>query len=266
MPSIIVGQNSYVTVAQADDYLAARIDAAEKWSNLDDDTKINALISFFRLLERQNYIGTKTGLNILSSFVIATVGTGYVVGDVLTLVGGAGTAATFLVSSIDGSGGITGLLTTDVGGYTTAPTAPADLSGGTGTGAQLTPTFKTQTALWPRTGVADKEGIALDPNAYPLNLMYAQIEGAYELSQNPELFTKANQDSNISSVSAGPVSVSFFNPLRDTGRFPSSVQELLLPLMGGGSSSGIGGPETTGASEPNSFRNCNQFDRSRGYP
>ncbi|HXT81389.1 MAG TPA: hypothetical protein VN702_17625 [Acetobacteraceae bacterium] len=71
-------------------------------------------------------------------------GTGYAVGDVLTLSGGTfGTAAQITVASVAGTsvnsstGAVQTYTLTTVGSYTVLPTSPITLSGGTGTGAKL---------------------------------------------------------------------------------------------------------------------------------
>lgn len=73
----------------------------------------------------------------LSTVVIASGGSGYTVGDVLTLSGGTGTAATVTVATLSGSAVATVTITT-LGAYTVLPTNPVTLTGGTGSGATLT--------------------------------------------------------------------------------------------------------------------------------
>lgn len=73
----------------------------------------------------------------LSTVTIASGGTGYTVGDVLTLSGGTGTAATVTVATLSGSAVATVTITT-LGAYTVLPTNPVTLTGGTGSGATLT--------------------------------------------------------------------------------------------------------------------------------
>jgi hypothetical protein len=72
--------------------------------------------------------------------VVATVGaggTGYTVGDVLTLVGGTfSSATTVTVSSVSG-GVVTGALISSNGNYSVAPAATAATTGGTGTGCTI---------------------------------------------------------------------------------------------------------------------------------
>jgi hypothetical protein len=75
----------------------------------------------------------------VSAPAINSGGTGYTVNDVLTLSGGTFTSAsTFTVTTVS-SGVITGLSLTTTGNYTARPTTPASVTGGTGTGATVTP-------------------------------------------------------------------------------------------------------------------------------
>jgi len=68
--------------------------------------------------------------------LINAVGSGYVVGDVLTLSGGTSTtAATLTVMKVGGAGEIELLEITERGVYTAFPANPVSLTGGTGTGA-----------------------------------------------------------------------------------------------------------------------------------
>lgn len=68
------------------------------------------------------------------SAAIASGGTGYVVGDVLTVSGGTGTAVQVTVLEVS-SGVISNVSVSDPGLYTVTPTNPVSHTGGTGTGA-----------------------------------------------------------------------------------------------------------------------------------
>jgi len=93
---------------------------------------------------------TAVWLSLLSnshavSAVASSPGTGYVVNDTLTAVGGTSTAvATFTVASVGGGGAITGLTVKAIGTYSVAPTNPVTVTGGSGTGATLTVTWENQ--------------------------------------------------------------------------------------------------------------------------
>jgi hypothetical protein len=80
--------------------------------------------------------------NLTTAVPTASTGSGYVVGDILTLVGTGGTLAganqaQFRVVSVS-AGVVTGVVSINAPYYTTAPTAPSAVTGGTGTGCTLT--------------------------------------------------------------------------------------------------------------------------------
>lgn len=84
-------------------------------------------------------------------------GTGYVVGDVVTVSGGDfTTAAVFTVATVSTGGVITSANLTTAGSYTTAPNNPALVSGGTGTGASAVLKYSTTTTGI--TALADEAG------------------------------------------------------------------------------------------------------------
>lgn len=74
---------------------------------------------------------------------LSAAGTGYVVGDVLTISGGTfNSPCTLTVSAIGASGAITGINLTTTGDYTsTTPTNPASVTGGHGSAATFTLNF-----------------------------------------------------------------------------------------------------------------------------
>jgi hypothetical protein len=80
-------------------------------------------------------------LGLISSSTIGSGGTGYTVGNVLTLVGGTSTVVAQITVSTVSSGVITGFTVSASGTYTAAPSNPASLSGGTGSGATLNTNF-----------------------------------------------------------------------------------------------------------------------------
>lgn len=71
----------------------------------------------------------------ISTATVSAGGTGYTVGDVLTIVGGTkATAATLTVATLSGSAVAT-VTVSNVGNYWTFPTEPVSVTGGTGSGA-----------------------------------------------------------------------------------------------------------------------------------
>jgi hypothetical protein len=77
----------------------------------------------------------------VASFTVSNGGTGYAVGNVLTMVGGTFTVAGTCTVSAVSSGVITAVTATSTGTYTAAPTNPASVTGGAGTGATFTLNF-----------------------------------------------------------------------------------------------------------------------------
>ena len=71
---------------------------------------------------------------------VTSGGTGYTVGDRLTAVGGTGTAAVLIVSTVS-AGVITAVTVSNFGVYTVLPTVPYTVTGGTGSSATFTSTF-----------------------------------------------------------------------------------------------------------------------------
>lgn len=83
-------------------------------------------------------------LTKVATAVIAAGGTGYTVGDVLSVAGGTGVAATVTVATESG-GVITGVTLTSVGAYSVNPSSPNSVTGGTGASATVTLTFSALT-------------------------------------------------------------------------------------------------------------------------
>ena len=90
---------------------------------------------------------TALGGSAALSYSITAAGTGYAVGDTITVTGGIYSAqATYTVATIGGSGAVTGLTTVSNGVYTVVPGTPSTTTtSGNGTGLTLTLTFGTGT-------------------------------------------------------------------------------------------------------------------------
>jgi hypothetical protein len=70
---------------------------------------------------------------------IAAGGSGYAVGDVMTVQGGtAGINAQITVTQVSASGAVTGIQVTNAGNYSALPSSPASVTGGNGSGARFT--------------------------------------------------------------------------------------------------------------------------------
>jgi len=78
----------------------------------------------------------------------ANLGSGYALGNILTVVGGTGTAATYRVESVDAAGAVTAISVLSSGDYTVQPTSPMQTTtNGAGTGCRLRLKYADATAM-----------------------------------------------------------------------------------------------------------------------
>lgn len=84
----------------------------------------------------------------LSTVAVASGGTGYTVGDVLTVLGGGYTQRAQVTVTTVAAGVVTAVAISTAGLYTLAPSGTLATSGGTGSGATLTGTFTQPYKLW----------------------------------------------------------------------------------------------------------------------
>lgn len=78
----------------------------------------------------------------------AVAGSEYVVGEILTVSGGTGTAAKLIVTEVDSSGGVVAVDVYDPGSYTANPSSPVSVTGGSGNSATFNVTFVDNPGLW----------------------------------------------------------------------------------------------------------------------
>ena len=94
------------------------------------------------LVDKIHDIATGTSLQTISA--IATAGSGYVVGDLLSVSGGTSTiGAVIEVTSVGGTGDITGTRVYNAGLYSVTPANNVSVTGGSGTNAEFTLTWNT---------------------------------------------------------------------------------------------------------------------------
>jgi hypothetical protein len=104
---------------------------------------------------------------------IGAAGSGYVVGDFITAVGGTYKTrpAKFYVNAIGAGGSISAALTVDPGDYTTLPAStPVATMGGTGSGA---------TIICALTKIAAQAWHSYGPNIHPLDYRITQVSGVW---------------------------------------------------------------------------------------
>jgi len=242
MVDIIVGTNSFVTLAETNSRLAESNRGAIKWLSVGTDARKRSMISSFRRLDRQLWNGSPSAVQVVDTIVINGAGTGWAVDDVVTVDGGVfGNQAEAVVTTISGST-ITGLRLSNTGTYTTTPGATAVTVSGNGSGATVDLTFVAQSVIWPRTGMVDCDSQAIGSAIYPDDLRFGQIELAFEISQDATLETAGGVGSNLAQLKAGSVDLKFFRPTGGEGGvgsdpFPPVVMEYLKCYLSGASGS-----------------------------
>lgn len=103
--------------------------------------------------------GTGKTTRRLIAPVIVSGGTGYTAGDILTVSGGTGTAATFKVITVSG-GVITAIRMETSGSYSVPPTGTLSVTGGTGSSATFTATV-VGGSVWTLTASASNQTLKL---------------------------------------------------------------------------------------------------------
>ncbi|MEI7894452.1 MAG: hypothetical protein WCI05_15265, partial [Myxococcales bacterium] len=96
---------------------------------------------------------------------VSTAGSGYAVGNVLTVVGGEYTIPTQLtVATINGGGGVLTATISNAGSYAVTPANPVSVTGGAGTLAKFTLTFVNPYQFWVHeTGTDEVDGLNINP-------------------------------------------------------------------------------------------------------
>lgn len=118
---------------------------------------------------------------LASTASIASGGTSYALNNVLTLTGGTFTsAASILVTSVNGTGQITGIQIASAGVYSVVPTGLIVLSGGAGSGASLN-------GVW----------VAADPGSTTI-----AIYGSNTVGVRPDPTTLANRELFVNTAEA----------------------------------------------------------------
>jgi len=126
----------------------------------------------------------------------------------------------------------------------------------------------TQTTQWPRTGVMDKYGNAIDSATVPDQIVSATIELAFELSQDSTGETSGGTGSNNKKLQAGSASIEFFRPSGGPNgagseyRFNPHIQELIGQFLDGQTGAGGKLGDSTGTSQ---FTDCDEFGLTEGY-
>jgi hypothetical protein len=116
-----------------------------------------------------------------------------------------------------------------------------------------------------RTGLTDKDGVALTPAETLEVAKEAQFEYALFLITDPtQLGTREATGSNIKKLEAGSAKVTYFTRVNGT-RFPLTVTDLIGDWFGGNSGSNIGG-SVSGNCDSSSFTTPDEdYGKTKGY-
>lgn len=102
------------------------------------------------------------------------------------------------------------------------------------------------TLAFPRSGLTDANGAALDATNVPLQVNEAAAEMAALICADPDVVTNVDTGSNVASLGAGPASISFFRPQSvadgNATALPTVIDRLIGRwLAGAGAQKGVGG-------------------------
>lgn len=261
---LVVGRNTFVSRAYAQTYLADS-PRGTAWDGADDEAQDRFLITATRLIQRQPWDGERSMLLTVGSVAIVAGGTGYTLNDLLTVAGGTTDSAAVIKVTAVSSGVVTSAVIVDRGIYTTLPTSPAAVTGGTGTGATFNLTSAVQVLAFPRIGL-ECHGEDVSSTEVPEEVKEATCELAFEMFADAGIESSSGTGSNISEVHAGPVGVSYFRPtdgIRNQ-RFPTIVFELLRCFMGGNTV--VGGMFGSGTDVESSFDDADEYGLNAGMP
>lgn len=91
-----------------------------------------------------------------------------------------------------------------------------------------------QALAWPRTGMADVDGVAVGSTDYPTRLLRAHAFYCYDLTATADLDSRENAGSNRKRLKAGSVEIEFFRGTDLTlGLLPKPYIELIGVWLGG---------------------------------
>ncbi len=131
-------------------------------------------------------------------------------------------------------------------GWRGAPTEPIDKA--------LSPAPSTQPLQWPRTGLTDRNGVAVDSASIPADVVNGNMELALALINDATAQTTTSTGSNVKSVATKDkvdvvetsVATEFFSSTsKNATRFPTIVHELLGRYLAASTTSvGIFAPGT----------------------
>ncbi len=122
-------------------------------------------------------------------------------------------------------------------------------------------TVSAQSLEFPRTGLTDKDGNAVDSATVPLAVEEANYELALALLNDAAVQEADTTGSNVKRVKAGSAEVQFFRPTDGTP-FPTIANDLLKTFRESGALAGL----ASGSDEVSAFCDPNPHGLTEGYP
>jgi len=122
-------------------------------------------------------------------------------------------------------------------------------------------TSSVQALAFPRTGLTDVEGTAIDSATIPDIVLWAYYELANAIGDDPTILTNSlGTKKNVKRVKAGPAEVEFFRVLGGT-RLPTQVYDWIVGLLESGTTSINGlASGVDGVSSFDGSQDINNFD------
>jgi hypothetical protein len=131
---------------------------------------------------------------------------------------------------------------------------------------QGTKTVSTQATAFPRDSVTGPDGEAVEDGTTPQALIDAEYELAGLLAADASIATAANSGSNIASLTAGPVAVTYFQPTISVAAGATKMPAVIMDLVGPYLASAINEERATvyGVDDcvESAFDECAQYTRT----
>lgn len=135
---------------------------------------------------------------------------------------------------------------------------------------QGAPTASGQALAFPRTGLLDCDGVAVDDSTVPAEVDQACYELALKLLEDPTLVDNVNSGSDEKRLKAGSAEIEFFRnassslPGGGASLFPAAAARLLRCFIAG--ASGIRGSFNSGVDDAESLLDpCDRFSLDEGF-
>jgi hypothetical protein len=132
-------------------------------------------------------------------------------------------------------------------------------------GLPTSPAVGGTTLQWPRAGVVDANGNAVDSSSVPANIVNAAFELCALFADDTDLADNVDAGTNVKGVAAGSARVDFFVPTSaadgSAPLFPAAVQRLVAQYLGGAVDD-TGGGVASGTDGRSEFADPRRFNRT----